>query len=472
MKINKLLPLLIILIISCKEDLPIEKEVVQITAYLDTIIQDWEGPDEFIEEYNRLTNTELTIIQPPHQQYMDKLIISFTEPNTPDICEILPEYLSLFISHNNIINLDPFIKTSTYIKDFDPSFLDNYRNSKGEIYGFPTRDGGGCVTYIRKDWLDNLGLKVPTTWDEFYNVLYQFTHNDPDQNGLDDTKGYTDINSASQDWYNRAVMLDARVEIYYKDGEWVDGFTEVQMIGALKRLKRIYQENLTDSNITNNTTFTARNRFINGDVGVITYWANHWARNLEDRTKVISGNNAEIIPIQPLNGGYYIKRVAPLLVITKKSNNPGLVFSNFIDKQYDKADIQTLFTYGVKGFHWSDDEGEIKFLINEDDPYKVAFTKAFVPPVAILNDWEQPMKIDDIIVPALNILNNNSKQDRLKHGGTYYSQYYLEIETKLKPEIISKIINDELSIDEGIILYKKKSQDLFINKIIEELGSL
>nr|WP_281283506.1 hypothetical protein [Thiospirochaeta perfilievii] len=311
---------------------------------------------------------------------------------------------------------------------------------------------------------------MPTTWDEFYNVLYQFTFNDPDGNGEDDTRGYTDINGASQDWYNRAVMLNARVEIYYKNGKWIDGFTEPQMVDALGRLKKIYQEGLTDLNIINNTTFTARNRFINGDVGVITYWANHWARNLKERTHAISGVQAEIVPIPPLEGSRYIKRVAPLLVITDKASYPEIVFSNFIDRQYDKGRIQSLFTYGVEGYHWEVVDGETLFKINKNDPYTVPFTKAFVPPVSILNDWDQPMVLDKAVKPSIDIINNYSTQDRLLIGGEYFSQYYLEIEKETKPDIMNRIINNEISIEDGLELYKKLTKTLFLDKVLEELN--
>ncbi len=43
---------------------------------------------------------------------------------------------------------------------------------------------------IRKDWLDNLGLEVPTNLDELMEVMKAFTYNDPDGNGRDDTWGY------------------------------------------------------------------------------------------------------------------------------------------------------------------------------------------------------------------------------------------------------------------------------------------
>lgn len=43
---------------------------------------------------------------------------------------------------------------------------------------------------IRKDWLEKLGLEIPVTLDDFYNVMKAFTFNDPDGDGLRNTYGY------------------------------------------------------------------------------------------------------------------------------------------------------------------------------------------------------------------------------------------------------------------------------------------
>jgi hypothetical protein len=81
------------------------------------------------------------------------------------------------------------------------------------------------------------------------------------------------------------------------------------------------------------------------------------------------------------------------------------------------------------------------------------------------------MEIDDTIQNALEILKNNSRQEKLKVGGPNFSQYYLEISKELKPLIISKIINNEITIDQGMELYKRKSTELHIKEILEELNS-
>jgi len=49
----------------------------------------------------------------------------------------------------------------------------------------PRREG----LVIRKDWLDKLGLKMPTTVDELITVATAFTLKDPDGNGKNDTYG-------------------------------------------------------------------------------------------------------------------------------------------------------------------------------------------------------------------------------------------------------------------------------------------
>lgn len=43
-----------------------------------------------------------------------------------------------------------------------------------------------CRMVINQTWLDKLGLSMPTTWDEFYDVLVAFKTQDPNGNGIAD----------------------------------------------------------------------------------------------------------------------------------------------------------------------------------------------------------------------------------------------------------------------------------------------
>ncbi|OQP12261.1 extracellular solute-binding protein [Geobacillus zalihae] len=57
----------------------------------------------------------------------------------------------------------------------------------GKIYGLPKYQRFWPATatrqFINKKWLDNLGLKLPTTWDELYDVLVAFKEKDANGNG-------------------------------------------------------------------------------------------------------------------------------------------------------------------------------------------------------------------------------------------------------------------------------------------------
>ena len=62
----------------------------------------------------------------------------------------------------------------------------------GKLYGLPEVSdpySGAHMMWIRQDWLDNLGFKIPTTMEELKEVAHAFTYDDPDGNGKNDTYG-------------------------------------------------------------------------------------------------------------------------------------------------------------------------------------------------------------------------------------------------------------------------------------------
>ncbi len=63
--------------------------------------------------------------------------------------------------------------------------IDGKQMALVEVPNLPRREG----LAIRKDWLDKLGLQMPTTIDELFAVAKAFTEKDPDGNGKNDTDG-------------------------------------------------------------------------------------------------------------------------------------------------------------------------------------------------------------------------------------------------------------------------------------------
>lgn len=40
------------------------------------------------------------------------------------------------------------------------------------------------MTFLRKQWLDNCGLDIPTTYEEYLEMLDAFSNGDPDGDGI------------------------------------------------------------------------------------------------------------------------------------------------------------------------------------------------------------------------------------------------------------------------------------------------
>ena len=93
----------------------------------------------------------------------------------------------------------------------------------GKLYGLPKvtdPQSNAHVMWIRQDWLDNLGLQVPTTMEELKKVAYAFTYNDPDGNGKNDTYGLAldGVDVLTDNVGNMAPIFAAYGTYFGKDG--------------------------------------------------------------------------------------------------------------------------------------------------------------------------------------------------------------------------------------------------------------
>lgn len=100
--------------------------------------------------------------------------------------------------------------------------------------------------FIRTDWLENLGLEMPTTWEEFYNVAHAFTHDDPDGNGVNDTFGLTGDGMGTLRYFFSSTGVS---NIYWNrdaDGNWFFGPMDDRNIEILEWLRKMYEDGSID----------------------------------------------------------------------------------------------------------------------------------------------------------------------------------------------------------------------------------
>lgn len=124
----------------------------------------------------------------------------------------------------------------------------------GKIYGLPAFFMGdeGTVMWIRKDWLDNLGLQAPTTLDEFENVLKQFTEGDPDKNGVKDTIGLAvPLKEGPWTWMGQtdaivSALTDQMINTYDVRLFWNKGDDGKLSYGAIHPDAKLYLQKMSD----------------------------------------------------------------------------------------------------------------------------------------------------------------------------------------------------------------------------------
>ncbi|MCR4821656.1 MAG: extracellular solute-binding protein [Treponema sp.] len=131
---------------------------------------------------------------PSNKDEQAEMILEAAHNNTlPDIFMVNRDLLTTLVKENYVARVDslfPMMPERT-AKMYDETARSS-SSFDGVTYGLSQsgsidRNEG---VLIRKDWLDKLGLEVPVTLNDYYNVMRAFTYDDPDGDGLDNTYGY------------------------------------------------------------------------------------------------------------------------------------------------------------------------------------------------------------------------------------------------------------------------------------------
>jgi putative aldouronate transport system substrate-binding protein len=147
---------------------------------------------EIFKKLQEKTNTELEMTWIPSSTYSDKLSATVASDEMPSVIIVLNQklpYIVNFVRSGMFWEVGPYLKNYPNLSKMNPIALDAI-SIDGKVYGiYRERDLAKDGLMLRKDWLDNLGLKLPKTLNDFYNVLKAFTNDDPDKNGKKDTVG-------------------------------------------------------------------------------------------------------------------------------------------------------------------------------------------------------------------------------------------------------------------------------------------
>ena len=287
--------------------LPVEKDSITYNFYKDLlgvgIVQpyvEWNGGQTYSEQLNlKIVAGEM----PDIIQFVNGMETGLAKEGALlDLTDLLPEYAP---------HLWAAVPEETWdvMRSYDPA-------GEGRIYMTPsivnyTRHGA----MIRQDWLDKLGLEMPTTQEEFVDVLRAFKTQDPNGNGQADeipTGG-----RAEARWMDYLfgmygiAMWEGYPQWDIYDGELTYSAVTPNMRDALEFISSLYQEGLLDAETLMNDKAGWDGKVNSDQVGVFFQWAEQsymYAANIYNAT----GTKADwvIMPAISADGyeGYYTKK--------------------------------------------------------------------------------------------------------------------------------------------------------------------
>lgn len=347
-------------------DYQLDKLVMVVDGTLTATVDN--GQADFEKQWEDAVGIDLEIQQLDHSGYFDAVGRLFAGGDYPDVLIMSADMYAQYAPTGLLWDMTEAYENAEFQSRMDLPGINEAKKINGRLYGFSPYYGNGCVTYVKKAWLDALGIDPSTITDyaSYYDMLKRFHDEDPDGNGVNgDTYGVVAAGFIGSEapWINYLPEFwqDAYPALYEKDGAWVDGFQEQATKDALLRLQQAYKDGAIDPESLTASTKIAREKWFSNDQtgssGAFTYWAGTWYQTLTDNL-IKNEVDAELVQLPPLKEvGAYLNREAPVWVIIDDGDGDNAreqaVFDAFFETMMDGDVVQTLWTYGAEDVHWS-----------------------------------------------------------------------------------------------------------------------
>ena len=195
-----------------------------------TVVNQDNGREAFEARWEELNpGFDLEIIQPDHSAYYDVMQQRMASGDWPDVVLLSSTYYSDYAANGALWDMTEAWENSKTKNSgrFNGDSVIEGLKIDGKLYGFSPARGNGCVTYVKKAWLDAVGMDAPTTYEDYIAMCEAFVE-----------KYGTYAVSAAGFVGNEAPFINYLPEFYQEaypffikndDGEWVDGFMEENM---------------------------------------------------------------------------------------------------------------------------------------------------------------------------------------------------------------------------------------------------
>jgi putative aldouronate transport system substrate-binding protein len=439
----------------------------------------WPEDHSVIKEINKKMNVNFKVQWVPSDTYAQKLNVMAASNEFPDVFYIQEAEFNKWRDKGIFMDVKPELSKYANLSKFIPADGMAKMNPKDKYFGFPyyvtdTRD----TLAIRKDWLDKLGLKSPTTTDEFYEVAKAFATKDPDGNGQADTPGFSFgiVN-------NKFVHIEPLMGAFGLGNEWseVNGqlvpmqaqANELKEFAAF--MKKAYAEGALDKDFPANKQKDSIGKLEAGKTGIAMIVPNEFFNGTLPTLRKLTPS-AELIQLLPPKGPTG-KQATPTLQMTNK-----IVINAKIDPA-KKQRILELLDYmmsdegydliknGIEGVHYtkgSDGKYQKLEAFDKDRPQLLStwFFRRFDPDIQI-RKWD-----DQEFAKKIRTLFEINEKYRWKNPAEgFFSETVTKKGVGLQQkwmETMTKAIVGQVpltAIDDAVAAWKRDGGDEIIKEI-------
>ncbi len=394
-----------------KQPMPIAEEKIELTmmAARQAMHGNWEDMWWF-QYMEDLTNIHWNFDLVPSDSYQEKKNLVLASQDLPDMFygggiskadEVTYGGLGIFIPLNDYLeNSMPNFKAAV---EKWPDLYTYAITLDGNVYSFPyiwrSASSGTTKYVINKDWLDTLGLDMPETLDDLYNVLAAFRDH-PELSEKGPMIPFSGLNNSS-------IQIDQLVLSAYGllGGSAKQGFTNYEVVDgevkyaatlpqykdALTYIKKLYDDGLIDSEYFTQTSEQWSAKGANLQIGMYNCAAPYVVCSLEEAASyklmapLVAEEGQE--KIWPQTSGIQTGRA----VITCVNSYPEET-ARWIDYTYstEGANLEVCGPEGIlwhwveEGVVWVSEEQKFKDSgLNSWSGYKLAYVSPDVSPLAM-----------------------------------------------------------------------------------------
>ena len=340
---------------TAKEDLPFSKYAETVTVHLGgSMNPNTKIPDGMSYEdnsYTRLLKEDFNIEVvydwvASSSDFDEKMNLCIGSGAIPDLMNVNATQYRALLKYDMIQPLDQYFDDyasdalKAYVESGGEELKKCISNDKGEIMAIPAPSMmGGEVNemWIRQDWLDNLGLEVPRTWDEMAAVAEAFVTQDPDGNGEADTigilgPGNTDhMNAIGGNQFGLDPLFSSfqsypQYWLQDEDGTVKYGSIQPETRVALEKIQKLYTDKLIDPEML--VRNDCQEAVLSGKVGI---FFEPWYGGYTMSEAILAGEADWRAYFTPLSedGNYYTHMAEPTtkyVVASKSCKNPEAAF--------------------------------------------------------------------------------------------------------------------------------------------------